>query len=176
MKEIQLTKGKVALVDDEDYEHLNKFKWHALDSKHTFYADRRITINGKRVHISMHRFLLDAGTGDMVDHKDRNGLNNQRHNLRFCTCSQNNVNRSASGISKYRGVSLKTKKAISKSGELKFYTYWSAAIQVNGKVKHLGYFKKEDVAAIAYNNAAIKQYGEFANLNIVSSDNTKIAI
>lgn len=157
MKEIQLTQGKVALVDDEDFERLNKWSWSTQKGPNTYYAFRRQVINGKSVKIWMHRFV--SGITDkniLVDHRNRNGLNNQKFNLRIACKSQNSSNRRSSknSTSVYLGVTWH--KAANK---------WLAKIRKNGKVKHLGVFKCEIEAAKTYDKHAIEIHGEFANLN-----------
>lgn len=168
MKEIKLTKGKIALVDDEDYEYLNKFKWQAYKKYNNCYAGRALSRrlnNGKQKTIFMHREILSLEVGNIqADHIDHNGLNNQRSNLRVATPSQNTFNRrSHSGASsKYKGVQhhkAKYKDTV--------YYYWKAVIGINGKVFHIGVFKSENDAALAYNQKAVELHGEFANLNII---------
>ena len=172
MKEIELTQNQVALVDDDDYEFLMSFKWHAQRAwKGKFYAYRRVG-KGK---ISMHRIIMNAKHNQIVDHKDRNGLNNTRENLRFCSNSENGSNRSSFGRSKYLGVHyLKyTREYKSKvSGDITYYrcNYIRASIKNNGKIIHIGSFKTEEEAALAYNKMAIELHGEFANLNIIEND------
>ena len=153
MKEIQLTQGKVALVDDEEFEKLNQFKWCAKKDGNTFYAIRGIRIGSKTQTIQMHNFIMN---GKGVDHIDHNGLNNQKSNLRFCTQSENMMNRSKGGncTSIYKGVSFHKRDKI-----------WRAKIHINGKDIHLGNFISEIEAAKAYNNKAIELFCEFANLN-----------
>lgn len=157
MKTIPLSQGKFALVDDSDYEWLNKWDWYALKGAQTFYAVRRTTKDTGHKMIQMHRLIL--GLTDpkiLVDHRDFNGLNNQRSNLRTATPSQNSSNRQPikGSTSKYIGVHW-----------FKNAKLWTAQIKKKGKLIKLGYFKIEENAAVAYNNAAIKLHGEFANLN-----------
>ena len=102
MKEIPLTQGEVALVDDEDYEWLNQWRWYVLKARHTFYAVR---FDGGRTQ-SMHREIMCNPVGKEVDHSDMDGLNNQRINLRIATRSQNHKNVNPYGVSAYLGVSL----------------------------------------------------------------------
>lgn len=159
MKEIPLTKGKVAIVDDEDFEWLNQRNWHVqiTVNSNILYATSDEWKPKKR-KILMHRYIL--GLTDpkiLVDHKDHDGLNNQRHNLRPCTKQQNQKNMAShrDSSSKYVGVGFRP-------GRGKFRArIW------DGKDICLGHFINEIDAAKAYNEAAIKIHGEFANLNIV---------
>ena len=160
MKQIALSKtGKryankyFALVDDEDYDYLNQWKWCAKKDKTTYYAMRTIWINGKPNGILMHRLVIKANNGMMIDHKDMNGLNNQKFNLRICTQSQNRMNGRARGKSKYLGVCYRDNK------------YIMAVISINGKQKKLGTFKTEEEAAKRYDEFAKIYHGEYANLN-----------
>jgi len=93
MKIIKLTQNKVAFVDDEDFEYLNKFKWYAQKGGNTFYAVRNEYLNGKHKQIRMHRVVLSVlDKKIMVDHADRNGLNNTKLNLRLCDNAENQWN------------------------------------------------------------------------------------
>ena len=159
MKKIQLTQGKVAFVDNEDYERLNQWKWCASKCRNNFYAQRSIYLGSGRKyrHIKMHRLILKPKDGEGIDHRDRNGLNNTKNNLRTCTESQNGANqRPQKGrSSNYKGVCWnKNKKK------------WQAQIQARKKHIYLGLYNDETEAAKAYNKAAIKLFGEFAYLNI----------
>jgi hypothetical protein len=106
MKEIKLTQGKVALIDDEDYEYFNQWNWFAHKDHHTYYAGRSINVQGHQKQLWMHRELLDTPQGRQVDHIDHNGLNNQKSNLRNCTFSQNMVNKTTCSKTGYLGVSF----------------------------------------------------------------------
>ncbi|NLH45016.1 MAG: Fis family transcriptional regulator [Acholeplasmataceae bacterium] len=154
MKEIILTQNKTALVDDDDFDLLIQFRWWAVNEHNHFYASTEI--NGKQ--IKMHRFLLNPSIGQKVDHVDGNGLNNQRNNIRICNTSQNAMNskKCADGRSKYKGVWIVNK------GKKKRIR---AALRLNGVLISLGSFKDELTAAKAYDKAALKYFGEFANLN-----------
>lgn len=168
MKKLLTSNGLTFKVSDCDYDTVKKYNWCAIKNGHTYYV--RAWINKKRTPI--HRFLLDVNDPDVfVDHIDRNGLNNCRDNLRKCTHSQNQMNRIASGKSKFKGVSTHTSNKYSKlkSGEIKNYTYTNflATIKIDGKQKCLGLFKNESAAAIAYNLSASKHFGQFAKLNVI---------
>ncbi len=152
MKEILLTRGYVALVDDADYEWLSQWKWSALTSgtSKRVYASRH---GG----ILMHREILGLRKGQKGDHKDLNGLNNQRSNLRKATTQQNNANVLPRSGRKYKGAYL------SHQGKLR--KPWYAMITVNRKFTWIGCFETEIEAAKAYDKAAAKAFGEFARLN-----------
>ncbi len=146
MKEISLTQGKVALVGDEDYEELNASKWCAVKRKGGWYAMGR-------TGILMHRVILEAPPGVQVDHRNHDGLDNRRKNIRLCTSSQNNANRikKPGCSSTYKGCSW-----------CKARRKWQAYIYVNYKRIFLGYFAKEIEAARAYGQAALEYFGDFA--------------
>lgn len=167
MKQIPLTQGKFALVDDEDYEYLNQFKWYALRHGNTYYAIRNLqSVNGKRTSLKMHRVIL--GITDpkiLIDHKNKNGCDNTRNNLREASHSQNMANvsyRKKDSSSSYLGVNLSGSKYKGKR-----YSRWCAQITKDRVKYHLGHFLNEKEAAMAYNNAAIKLHGEFAKLNVI---------
>lgn len=159
-KEIPLTQGKVALVDEADYDQLSRFKWCASKEHGPWYAVRRIySRSGKKIMQRMHRQILGLQPGDkrQCDHVNHNGLDNQRHNLRICTCSQNHQNRiSKHGTSRFKGVSWDKERQ-----------RWSVQIKVREKSLHPGRFKSEIEAAKAYDEAAKKHFGEFARTNFV---------
>lgn len=153
-KEIQLTKGKVALVDDEDYEMLIGLgvRWCVNDG----YAFNR-------VYGRMHRFLVSAPKDTMVDHINGDKLDNRKENLRFATNSQNQANRKvARGVSKFKGVTWQKRTYDASRG------YWKAQIVVNGELHYLGKYDTDLEAAKAYNEAAERFFGGFAYLNDLS--------
>ena len=156
MKRIKLTQGKFALVDDDKFEELNKYKWYAWYEKCTnsFYALRNTTVKkGKQTIVRMHR-LVSNTTGEMVvDHEDHDTLNNQLHNLRTVTKAQNNMNvklrsDNTSGVT---GVSF-----IEKNSR------WKARIRKNRIDIHLGYFSNKQDAIQARKAAEEKHFGEYA--------------
>lgn len=153
MKKIPLTQEKFALVDDTDFDKVNQFKWYARQIKNRYwYALRR---DGENPTLGMHRFIISCPDGFDVDHRDGNGLNNRRRNLRVCTRSQNTQNIQKSyGYSKYKGVSyhIRIKK-------------WIATLGLGYKMLHLGYHDREIDAGKAYDNAAKEHFGEFAHTN-----------
>lgn len=159
MKRIPLTQGKFALVDDNDYERVNKHKWRARKDCRTWYALTNVRENGKIKTIYLHRFIFENPDSKIeIDHIDHNGLNCQKNNLRKCSRAQNaqNTQTRLNSASGYKGVRWHT---IGKK--------WQARIRVNGKLKSLGLFSDPVEAAKAYNKAAIKQFGNFAYLNKV---------
>lgn len=157
MKLIGLTKGFFAIVDDEDFDQVNQFKWRAFDlpNRTTVYACREVTVRRKRSFILMHRFIMGFHHKE-IDHKDGDGLNNMRGNLRPCIHLNNGSNRKLgrNNTSGFKGVSFH--KGIGK---------WQAVVKVNFKPKYLGVFDSPKEAALVYDAAAIKHFGEFAKTN-----------
>jgi hypothetical protein len=177
MKEIKLSlagknKGSyVALVDDEDFEYLNQFRWHVVEGRKDFRVARNVSIEGNlQKRIYMARFIMNPDNKLVVDHIDHNPLNNQRNNLRVCTRNQNIQNKSACGVSKYLGVSriVSHCKNISKDGS-EHISYarpkFQAGVYFNNKVNYLGRYETEEEAAMAYDKKAKEIFGEYANLN-----------
>lgn len=149
---------QIILIDEEDKELVLKYKWRLFKRKFGgFYAVAWTPmINKERKFIRLHNLLMNR---KFIDHINGNGLDNRRCNLRICTSTTNNQNkRSRGGESKYKGVY--------RNKQVKTKVTWMACIQVNKKHIHLGSFNTEIEAAIAYDNAAIKYFGEFAKLNI----------
>jgi hypothetical protein len=156
-KEIQLPNGSIVTVDDEDYPMVASFKWHSEQGRNTEYAVRSAKNSmGRDTSIRMHRQILQVRRGEIIDHIDHNGLNNCKSNLRVCT-NQENVShqRKRKGASsQYKGVTWNKQKQ-----------KWQAQIKVNYKNINLGLFETEADAALAFNQAAIHHFGEFAVLN-----------
>ena len=151
MKLIPLTRGKFAIVDDEDFEILNQYKWFACKGMSgIFYAIR----NEKGKKIWMHRVILNAPDGLDVDHRDRDGLNNTRENLRLATKSQNSANRIGRAKTGFKGVYFHKQKRL-------FYV----VAQANKKRYFCGYHRNIIDAAHAYDEKAKEIHGEFAFLN-----------
>ena len=182
MKEIKLTKGYVAKVDDDDYDWLMQYSWHTLQRgnepgrrrlrKHDV-ARTAIPVSlpdGYRAYriVSMHVLIMRAEPGQIVDHINGDPLDNRRENLRIVTNQQNSWNsRGAKSFngkptsSRFKGVSRKVCKY---KGEPR-YKYWVAKIGVDGTDVTLGHFKNEIEAACRYDMAAQHYYGEYARLN-----------
>lgn len=157
MREVQLTRGLVALIDDDDFPVIAPFTWQAVICDRRLYARRTVPVVERRGGSScqyMHALL----TGwPLVDHINGDGLDNRRANLRSATPAQNVRNarkRSTASSSRFKGASL-----YRRTGR------WRAYIDVGGKEQHLGYFATEIDAARAYDAAALHHFGEFARLN-----------
>lgn len=153
MREIPLTKGMVALVDDEDYARLNPYKWSAQKHRNTYYAQG--WVQGRTV--LMHRFIKAVSDRHvLLDHKNRNGLDNRRDNLRIATHGENRSNSKSSknNTSGFRGVSW-----------YKRYRKWQVIIQHHGVKRWCGLFDCPEEAARAYDEMARQLHGDFATLN-----------
>lgn len=146
-KEIPLTRGKVALVDDEDYERLSQFHWYAQKIHNVYYGGRHTHLPQPRGVIYIHREIMVPPPGFMIDHIDGNGLNNQKSNLRIVTNRENLQNYHVKKASKFPGVMKTNRKK----------NPWQSKIQVNKKIQHLGVFPTEEAAYEAYKNA-VKEF------------------
>lgn len=154
-RKIPLTQGKFTIVDDADFDWLNQSNWYF----HHGYAVRKAPRHGgKQRMIHMHREILGTPMGMETDHRNGDGLDNRRANLRVCTSSENHMNeRKREGMSsQYKGVS-----------RLKRCKKWKAQIYYDGVCHRLGRFTDEADAARAYNTAAREHFGEFACLNVI---------
>lgn len=154
MKEIELTRGQVALVDDDDFEWLSQFKWYAQKSGEGFYAHRGDYSSGKRRVVCMHRIILDAPISLQVDHANGDGLDNQKINLRLATSQQNGQNKRHPLRNNRLGI-----KGVYWNKKRKKY---QAVIKYNGKQINLGRFSLLADADKAYRNAEAKYFGNFA--------------
>lgn len=161
MKAITLSRGKVTVVDDDQYEALNQYKWHFVATSRTnpdygFAARWVKSSSGKRILLLMHRALASAPAHLEVDHWNRQPLDNQMHNLRISTRTENNRNSGPRNGSPFKGA--KYHKAKRK---------WEATIYVAGSNQYLGNFDSAEEAAVTYDCAAIQVFGGSAYLNII---------
>jgi hypothetical protein len=165
MKEIPVSGGLVALVDDEDEEIVQGYKWRALLSplSRTVYARAFVRGSVPERRVLMHRLILAAPEGIDVDHTDHNGLNNQRSNLRLATESQNLHNADKHRMRGGRPTTSTFKGVFWHKG--KGRKHWYAQAGHEGKQVSLGQFLTEREAALAYNAFATNHFGEFARLN-----------
>lgn len=158
MKRIPLTQGYVAIIDNRDFERVSRYKWCACKCNNKIYAQTsRDSLGGA---VRMHRFILRLERGNplQADHKDGNGLNNRRRNLRRATVQQQRMNTAKiqGCVSEYKGVHFH-----------KPTRTWNARIKFNRKFISLKYHTTEIEAARAYNAKAIELFGRFAKLNPV---------
>jgi hypothetical protein len=160
MIEIPLTQGKVALIDENDWELISQFKWCAAREGSGHWV--AIADVGNKRYVKMHRLILGAKEGDEVDHINRDSLDNRRENLRLVTEAwQQNANKDkrANTSSIYKGVCWDAGRG-----------RWTAYIDKDRRRKFLGRFKSEAEAALAYNEKAAEWFGEYAVLNEVVLD------
>ena len=161
MKKIKLTQGQYAIVDNNDFDYLNQYKWHAAFDKRSgkYYCIRSQynKITKKDDTIRMHRLIMNCPKGLQIDHINHNRLDNRKNNLRIVNNSQNQMNRkiNKNKTSKYKGVYLFCKNK------------WRVIAAFNKKKYHLGLFDNEIDAAKKYNEFAIKYFKEYAYLNEV---------
>lgn len=152
MIEIPLGNGPSVLIDEQDLSLVAGYTWYAVTCDRNQYAVAHTPGQHQR-KIAMHRLIMDFPSG-LVDHRDGNGLNNTRANLRLASPRQNAMNgRKRAGLSMYRGVRLNS------SGT------WRAQIWDGARYVALGSYATEAEAAHAYDAAAIQMRGEFARLN-----------
>lgn len=141
MKEIKITgRYSTAMIDDEDYDRVSKFTWYLSKNNYVYCTKWKL-------NLYLHRFIVNAPKGSVVDHIDRNQLNNQKSNLRICTQVENGNNRGRNKNNKsgYKGVSFIEGRFLSKP--------WRANLKYNGVVHNLGNYSTPEEAALAYNNA-----------------------
>ena len=157
MRTIPLTQGKFAIIDDVDYESVNRFKWYLNSPGYARTGVSLGYINGKEKKSKMvlHRLIMRPPKGMQVDHINHNTLDCRRANMRICTNQENARNQA-----KYKGTSI-FKGVYFNKRDVK----WRAQIGYNGNQIHLGNFDNEEDGARAYDTAAKKLFGEFANCN-----------
>ncbi len=161
MTSIPLTQGKIAIVDEDDYELVSQFRWYAAKDGPRFYVQRNIQLgNGIRKTLKMHTLITGYA---LVDHINGDGLDNRRINLRSSSNAENSRNSRMKrsnkvGGSKYKGVYW-----------YKANNKWGAIIGFNYHNKFLGLFESQEEAAMAYDKAAVELFGKYAKLNFVES-------
>lgn len=159
--EILLSRGMVALVDPADAGLVLARNWYATAGGRTFYAVSAVSYRRggvRRSPIAMHRLIVGASEGEVVDHIDGNGLNNKRANLRICCHAENIQNsglRAVEKTSRFKGVSHDAA-----CGR------WRVEVERNGRRFYVGSFKDEEVAARRYDAAARLIFGSFARTNV----------
>ncbi len=168
MPAIPLTKGHFALVDEADFASLSRFRWHALETRHHVYASRTERTSAGKRRVYMHRQILGAPRGVVVDHRNRDTLDNRRANLRTCSRAENAMNSvlSAPRASEFRGVR--------RNGGARRHP-WQAGIVVAGQYVHIGCYATELEAAMAYDGAVLRLYPEFARPNFTGYSLAKVS-
>lgn len=159
---IELTKGKYAIVDPDDWYRTDAFNWHAAESRGLFYAKRYVINVEKPYMLPMQNFILGIKHGIIVDHINHNGLDNRKANLRVCSAQENSYNtkkKSNASTSKFKGVYF-----------CRTHNRWKSEIRAKGVIYRLGYYKNEYEAYTAYVEAAKKHHGEFACFNTIRGD------
>lgn len=148
---------RFAEVDECDFAEVSKHEWHLMRNGGHSYAVRRVLVDGKYVAVLMHRQILGAKSGEFVDHRDRDGLNNSRANIRICSHAENMRNRAPSRTNKagFKGVYFDARCPLNP---------WRAQIRSGGKKFTLGFFATPEEAHAAYAIAASEKHGEFARL------------
>jgi hypothetical protein len=147
--------GKFAIVDNEDFEYINKIRWNCNVFGYAVKVQRKEENYNQREVLSIHRLIMKAKKGDLIDHINGNKLDNRKENLRFADKSKNAMNmHSVYGAIPYKGVYFD-----------KSRNNFCTRISIDGKQKIVGRYNTAEEAAKAYDEAAIKYYGEFANIN-----------
>lgn len=161
-REIPLTQGKVAIVDAEDYERVSAFRWHATRSstRNAWYASRNTQVNHKNTKLRMHRFIMEAPDAMDVDHRDGDGLNNQRSNLRIATQSQNHANQETRPGRNKTGF-----KGVRHRAGTRHSLRFEAVVFKDGRGVYAGVYATAIEAARAYDAKATELHGEFARPN-----------
>lgn len=159
MREIPVGKHHVALIDDEDVVLVEQYRWRLWTSPNGLikYAYRHI-VDGRGRPLSTQMMHTVITGFRIVDHRNHDGLDNRRSNLRAATAAQNSQNAKKPRVfgmtSRFKGVCWDPQKK-----------RWRVSIHVGGPRRHVGYFKFEDDAAAAYDAAAIEHFGEYAYTN-----------
>jgi len=158
MKEIKLTRGRAALVSEQDFDDINNYRW--FSGNHGYAARMIRTESGIRKTLLMHVQIIGSVEGLEIDHVNGNTLDNRRDNLRHVTHSQNMANQvKTRGVSEFKGVSWKKRNK-----------KWMAQIYKNSTCFYIGLFLSETEAAMAYNKRAVELFGNFAKLNQIERE------
>lgn len=153
MIKINLTKGKFAIINKSDLEKISGIKWHYQEKRKTGYAIRSVWIDGKQTTQRMHRLIINAKIGEIIDHINGDGLDNRSSNLRIVSHRENCINRrSKSKKFGYKGVSKNGRRYLARIGD-------------RNNHRTIGYFETAEAAAKAYDREASLRYGNFAVLN-----------
>lgn len=144
---IELGNGLLALIDDEDHERVSHFAWRLRPDG---YIQRTWVEDGQMKHELLHRFIMRAKDGEIVDHENGDRWDCRKENLRVATYSQNGANRRLEGV--WKGIFQDGNR-------------WKARIKINGESSYLGSFETPEEAALAYDMAARRLFGRFASLN-----------
>jgi len=152
---IKTTQKKYFTIDERDFKKISQFRWYAVFDGYNWYVATTIRVGNKRRLLKIHTLIMNTPRGMEVDHKDNNGLNNSRSNLRVCTHQKNCLNRRnrKDNSSGFKGVSwsIRNKK-------------WVARIQVNGKRFNLGYFNSKEKANEIYIKNSKKYHKEYSKV------------
>ena len=159
VKQVELTKGYIALVDDEDYKEISKYIWHVSGEKDRPYACRTVRENGVKKTIRMHRQIALVEDTETIDHINHDTLDNRKTNLRACKKKENcrNISVGKNNTSGFTGVYFREKQ-----------NKWDVSIMVDGKGIHLGRFDKKEDAIKAREDAEIKYFKEFRNTQTIA--------
>jgi hypothetical protein len=147
--------GRFVLIDDNDLDRVNSYHWSLLVPNprcpHGAYAQAWVEDpHGVKRRMTLHRFLMDAPPGHLIDHINGDGLDNRRSNLRLVSREQNQRNRRARNGRDHKGITQ------TPSGQ------WRAKIEVEGRSKHLGVFRTPEAASLAYHKASVEIFGSYA--------------
>lgn len=158
---VHMAHGHEAIVDIQDVDVIATHHWYSSKGRKTRYAYSDVGKRPNRKHVAMHRLIVDAPSGLVVDHINGNGLDNRRDNLRICTVRQNLMNEPPRKGA-YKGVS-----------RCATTNRWVAQIKSNRSVIFIGRFDTPEEAARAYDERAFEMHGEFAFLNFPISEGTR---
>jgi len=158
MKKIKLTQGKYSIVDNEDFDYVNQYKWHLSDSRGKLYARRG---DKRKKYRSIHRLILNCPDDKEPDHINGDGLDNRKSNLRIADRFQNTQNAliRKDSVSGFKGVNFSKRS-----------NKWRAYIQYKKKNSHIGFFETKEEAAYVYDQFAMQLHGEFAKLNVLPQE------